>query len=181
MRMDKKPLSGKIIKDLQKAQKKEYEDTDNPSYLLGAFKTAYYHNLPIPKWVLDRLYVFFVQYSESKGDVTLDKIFGFKRGPGQIPAFKAMEIHKQNFFLMWTIYRLEKTLGISNAAAALVAGRFVNSMREDILKLSTVKKEYSKKWKDIFQNPMMKLPLRIWKNCLMISPMVLQSEDTERR
>lgn len=96
----------------------EFERTKNPMSLISAFVCAHEFGRTPPAWVIDHIAAVFTHYANSQGTMSLDKLFGFKRGKGQAPAIK--EAHRQfrETMMMLDICTLKSFFNISTSEAA---------------------------------------------------------------
>ena len=143
-----------------KMKKGPYEKTKNPVYLIEAFLLAHENGIYPPMWVLNFMAEVFKKYHSTLGEISLDKLFGFKGWRGQEPAFKSiMKKEERDEMLMKDIFSLH-LLGYSiEDASHMVARKLEQSPKWDKtglklggLSAKTMEFMYKKKWNKILNN-----------------------------
>jgi hypothetical protein len=77
--------------------------SENPLFLMNAFVLARHHSKIPPNYLLDFVAMAFDDYLKKGGVVSLDKIFGLKKGKGQTPAVKDAEVYTTDYLRMLDI------------------------------------------------------------------------------
>jgi hypothetical protein len=116
-----------------KAYQEHYGKDKNPMPLFRAFIEAIRHKetikqskeaeycYPVPYWIIIEFYEVFKKYVDGKEkNISLDRLFGCKKGKGQSPAIKEDERRQRNLNLMTDMATLMRQ-GLTDADAAKVA------------------------------------------------------------
>ncbi len=100
----------------------EFEKSKNPLHVIGAFVFAHDAGMTPPGWVLHFIAEVFTKYAQANGALSLDKLFGFKRGNGQSPAIKNGVDQLQDTMAMLDICTLKTLFGLTTDQAAQMVG-----------------------------------------------------------
>ena len=118
-------------------RKSQFKKTGNPVYLIEALIISHREKLFPQEWILNYLSEKFLEYHDSNGEKSLEKILGFSAGRGKDTAFKEVIKKDRDDMLMMEIWKLHYLTGESKTKCAhLVATRFnLENKKTTIIKI----------------------------------------------
>ncbi len=144
---------------LNHVKKNQFEETQDPIYILEAFLLAHENGVIPPAWTYDYLAQGFRTFLKSDGKKTLDFLLGFKagKGPGDSP-FKKRYLYARDLSLYLAMYRLQEWFGLSQyKAATLISRKLEESQNETRFRFKNPQADYlcdqySRCWKKILES-----------------------------
>ena len=85
----------------------DFIGTRNPVFLMRAFVFAWKYGKTPPKHILNFVARIFEDYFKASGEISLDLLFGLKKGKGQSPGLKDAARHQSEYFQMMDIFVLK--------------------------------------------------------------------------
>lgn len=147
-----------------------FKKTKNPVYLIEAFLLAREKGIYPPIWVLDSMAEVFKKYHKAlgyekypKGErISLDDLFGFKKGKGETLSFKKLLLEQRDEMLMLDMHKLILVGYSIPKAAALVKEKLLFIGQLKALSIGSIETMYRKKWKKFFQDSHVKDGFNKW-------------------
>ena len=134
-----------------------FRESGDPFAALRAFVISHKAALYPPVWAIEWLVKALKEYHSSNGTKDLARLLGFRGG--KEPVYKKIAEQERDDMLMLDIFRLHKFGGYSvKQAAQMVAARLKKTpdwnktgWKLRSLTAGTLQKEYSRKWRSVFE------------------------------
>lgn len=139
----------KSIAGSQEAFKEHYKEDNNTQHLMLAFNHAVENGIPIPQWVIDRVYEAFNCYMDDNNNPSLDVLLGCKkRGPWTVKERFKQRGKKVD---LMTAMDILKRQGIRVVDAAVVAHEYIHNRGSYVPNPEKVRTMYYSEWKKKLQ------------------------------